>query len=147
MYSGRASWKSRYIPNPSEQRKVGMGNGMAKVKGGRFGQQGKTSWKEWHGRRGLRWGRRGGTGAQPSAIETQEKQSLGFSFLICKPGASATQHPFPSEQGPSLWGASSTITCIEAVSGALSSLEAPSPPWGRLAPRVQGAGRPPRTGW
>lgn len=49
MYSGRASWKSGYIPNPSEQRKVGMGNGMAKVKGGRFGQQGKTSWKEWRG--------------------------------------------------------------------------------------------------
>ena len=35
-----------------------MGNGMAKV-GGRFGQQGKTSWKEWHGRRGIRWGRLG----------------------------------------------------------------------------------------
>ena len=87
-----------------------------------------------------------------AAIETQEKQPLGFGFLICKLGAdstargSATQHAFPFEQGPSLWGASSTITDAEGVSGALPSLEAPSPPWGFLAPRIQGPGRPPRAG-
>ena len=46
MHSGRASWKKEYSPNPSEQRKVGMGSGMAKMKGGAFGQLGKPRWKE-----------------------------------------------------------------------------------------------------
>ena len=34
MHSERPSWKGGYILNPSEQRKVGMGSEMAKVKGG-----------------------------------------------------------------------------------------------------------------